>query len=92
VSRVAEKELRLAAYWLLLAIFAYAGRTATAQEPPATSQLPPPTTSSPPDSAQPKNDRIFGVVPNYRTVENPQIKNGAPECQAEIQAGGRRFL
>jgi hypothetical protein len=69
-----EKELRLPAYSLLVAIFAYAGRAATAQEPPATSQLPPPTTSSSSDSGQPKNDRIFGVVPNYRTVENPQIR------------------
>jgi hypothetical protein len=74
VLTVREKELRLPAYLLLVAIFAYAGRAATAQEPPATSQLPPPTTSSSSDSGQPKNDRIFGVVPNYRTVENPQIR------------------
>lgn len=26
------------------------------------------------DSVQPKNDRIFKVLPNYRTVENPNIR------------------
>jgi hypothetical protein len=33
------------------------------------------TTSEAPsaDSVQPKNDRIFGVLPNYRTVENPNL-------------------
>ena len=26
------------------------------------------------DAVQPKNDRIFKVLPNYRTVENPNIR------------------
>ena len=49
-------------------------RTATAQQPAAAAQLPTTATASSPASTQPKNDRIFGVVPNYRTVENPQAK------------------
>jgi len=34
------------------------------------------TTSEPPaeESVEPKNDRIFGVLPNYRTVEIPNIR------------------
>ena len=46
-----------------------------AQQPAtATSQSPKTVETPTPDSVQPKNDRIFGVLPNYRTVENPKIR------------------
>ena len=53
----------------------YEGKIARAQQPPASgSQLPSSSDSWPAASTQPKNDRIFEVIPNYRTVENPQLK------------------
>jgi hypothetical protein len=59
---------------LLILIFIFGGSIAEAQQP-ATSGSQPSTNSAPPaaESGQPKNDRIFGVLPNYRTVENPNI-------------------
>ena len=60
---------------LALLIPMYGGRIARAQQPPTSgSQLPSSSGSSPSDSTQPKNDRIFDVIPNYRTVENPQLE------------------
>jgi len=59
---------------LALVIFMYGGKAARAQQPPASgTQAPSSSGSSPVDSTQPKNDRILGVLPNYRTVENPQF-------------------
>jgi hypothetical protein len=51
------------------------GSLAKAQQP-ATSGTQPSANIEPPpaDSVQPRNDRIFGVLPNYRTVENPNIR------------------
>ncbi len=69
--------------WILLhsatlLIFMDGGKIARAQQPPASgSQRPSGSGSSPADSTQPtqpKNDRIFDVIPNYRTVENPQLQ------------------
>jgi hypothetical protein len=59
----------------MLLVFICGGSIAEAQQP-STSGLQPSTSSGPPpaDSVQPKNDRIFGVLPNYRTVENPNIR------------------
>jgi hypothetical protein len=45
-----------------------AQQTGNSGPPPATNGQAPSG-----DTAQPKNDRIFGVVPNYRTVENPNV-------------------
>lgn len=59
---------------LALLIFMYGGKAARGQQPPASGSQPPSSSgSSPADSTQPKNDRILGVLPNYRTVENPQF-------------------
>jgi len=41
--------------------------------PPASDSSSPARPTGPPDSIQPKNDRIFGVLPNYRTVEHPTV-------------------
>ena len=59
----------------MLLVLMCGGSLAKAQQP-ATSGTQPSTNSEPPpaDSVQPKNDRIFGVLPNYRTVENPNIR------------------
>lgn len=46
-----------------------AQQTAASSSEPSTNNEP-----APADSVQPKNDRIFGVLPNYRTVENPNIR------------------
>jgi hypothetical protein len=47
---------------------------AEAQQPGTSeSQTPKNEEPLPGESVQPKNDRIFGVLPNYRTVENPKI-------------------
>jgi hypothetical protein len=52
------------------------GSSIVEAQQPAPSGPQPSTNSKPPpaDSVQPKNDRIFGVVPNYRTIENPNIR------------------
>jgi hypothetical protein len=60
---------------LTLLIFMYGGRDAGSQQCPVSgSQLPSSSGFLSAASIQPKNDRIFGVIPNYRTVENPQLK------------------
>jgi len=59
---------------LALLILIYGGRIARAQQAQASGSQPPSSSGSTPvDSTQPKNDRILGVLPNYRTVENPQF-------------------
>ncbi len=59
---------------LALLIFMYGGKAARAQQPPASGAQPASSSgSSPVDSTQPKNDRVLGVIPNYRTVEYPQF-------------------
>jgi len=59
----------------MLLILIFVANIAEAQQA-ATSGSQTSTNSEPPaaDSVQPKNDRIFGVLPNYRTVENPNIR------------------
>ena len=59
----------------MLLLLICGGSIGEAQQP-ATSGSQPSTNNEPPaaDSVQPKNDRIFGVLPNYRTVENPDIR------------------
>ena len=59
----------------MLLLLICGGSIGEAQQP-ATSGSQPSTNNEPPaaDSVQPKNDRIFGVLPNYRTVENPTIR------------------
>jgi len=59
----------------LLVLLIWGGSVAEGQQPPP--PVSPQSTGSEPttaDSVQPKNDRIFGVLPNYRTVENPNIR------------------
>jgi hypothetical protein len=51
----------------------FGSQTATNSEPPAA------------DSVQPKNDRIFGVLPNYRTVENPTIRMGPLSAKGKFK-------
>ncbi len=60
----------------VLLVLVAAGNNAKAQESAASGSQASTTNSEPPDvnSVQPKNDRIFGVIPNYRTVENPDIR------------------
>jgi hypothetical protein len=62
---------------VLLTVSSFSVTFVLAQSPPA--QPPPsPQTSSPSSSALPGfDDRIFGVIPNYLTVEDPQ-KNVVP--------------
>jgi hypothetical protein len=71
--RLGFRSLALCAAVLVLLI--YGGNFAQAQQP-ATPESQPATKDEPPagDSAQAKNDRIFGVVPNYRTIENPNFR------------------
>ncbi len=59
----------------MLLVLVCGGNIAEAQQSP-TSGSPTSTNNEPPaaDAVQPKNDRIFGVLPNYRTVENPNIR------------------
>ena len=59
----------------MLLVLVFGGSIVEAQQA-ATSGSQPSTSSELPaaDSVQPKNDRIFGVVPNYRTIENPNIR------------------
>ena len=59
-------------------LFLLGGAIALNAQQPATPDGENPKTSgnSGADSAQPKNDRIFGVLPNYRTVENPNVRTG----------------
>lgn len=60
---------------LALLIFVHGYDVARAQESPASpSQVPSSSDSSSAAASQPKNDRIFDIIPNYRTVENPQFK------------------
>jgi hypothetical protein len=55
---------------LTLLIFIYGSRDARSQQCPVSgSQLLPSSGFLSAGSIQPKNDRIFGVIPNYRTVE-----------------------
>lgn len=59
---------------LTLLIFLTAGKIVWAQQASTPGSQPPPNGgSTTANSTQPKNDRIFGVLPNYRTVENPKI-------------------
>lgn len=61
------------------------GSRVWAQQPPAAGPPPPSDHGSPPAaSTQPKNDRIFGVLPNYRTVENPQLGTPASTTRAKF--------
>jgi hypothetical protein len=57
----------LALFFLLPA----AGLAQTQQPPPSKPQAASNDDSKPSTSDQPTNDRIFGVIPNYRTVEDP---------------------
>lgn len=64
-----------APYVTLLLVLISEGSIAKAQQPttfgdqPSTNAAPTPT-----NLGQPRNDRIFGVLPNYRTIENPNIR------------------
>ena len=70
-----ERYRSLALWAPMLLILIFVANIAEAQQA-ATSGSQTSTNSEPPaaDSVQPKNDRIFGVLPNYRTVENPNIR------------------
>jgi hypothetical protein len=70
-----ERYRSLALCTPMLLVLVCGGNIAEAQQS-ATSGSQTSTNSEPPaaDSVQPKNDRIFGVLPNYRTVENPNIR------------------
>jgi hypothetical protein len=48
-------------------------KTAGAQQPTVAGPGGSSSTGSLPASTQPRNDLVFGVLPNYRTVENPQL-------------------
>ena len=66
----------ICAYSLPLLFHLCIGNISWAQQP-ATSEQQAPSRAAPTqaDSTQPQNDRIFGVLPNYRTVEIPKLKN-----------------
>ena len=54
------------------------GNIARAQQPGASGQQAPLSEAprqADADSTEPQNDRIFGVLPNYRTVEVPKLQN-----------------
>jgi len=61
---------------LSLIVFMSLGGAAWAQQPSTSSAQQAPSSAAPTqgESAQPKNDRIFGVLPNYRTIEIPKLK------------------
>ena len=59
----------------MLLVLTCGGIIVEAQQPASSVSQPSTNNEAPPaDSVQPKNDRIFGVLPNYRTVENPNIR------------------
>jgi hypothetical protein len=66
----------IAVHSLPLLVLLCIGDVAWAQQPAASGQQDAsngaPTQT---DSTQPQNDRIFGVLPNYRTVEIPKLQN-----------------
>jgi hypothetical protein len=71
-----HERYRSVAPWApILLILIFGANIAEAQQS-ATSGSQPLTSSELPaaESVQPKNDRIFGVLPNYRTMENPNIR------------------
>lgn len=76
-------------YSLAPLIFLVGGGIAQAQQPSTSApssgfQAPSTSGSSPADSTQPKNDRIFKVLPNYRTVENPRLKMAPLTAKAKF--------
>jgi hypothetical protein len=57
--------------WRFFFFFSLAGLAWAQQTAPSEPQVPSNNDSKPSTSDQLTNDRIFGVIPNYRTVEDP---------------------
>jgi len=66
-----HRELRPSRFLALLVIFCAAGLVRAQQPAPPEPQAPSNNNSKPAGSDPLTNDRIFGVIPNYRTVEDP---------------------
>ena len=59
---------------LLLALVCGTSFAVAQQSATTSSEAQQSSEAAPSDSVQPKNDRIFMVLPNYRTLENPAIR------------------
>ena len=57
---------------VILTVSSFSVALVFAQAPPGEPAASSPTSPSVPGFAEPLDDRIFGVIPNYLTVENPQ--------------------
>jgi hypothetical protein len=64
----------ISVYSLPLLVLLCISNIARAQQPAASEEAPPKGATAQADSTEPRNDRIFGVLPNYRTVEIPKLK------------------
>jgi len=69
-TQIGHHELRPSRLLALLVLLSAAG-LAPAQQPAPQPQAPSNNDSTPSTSKTLTNDRIFGVIPNYRTVEDP---------------------
>jgi hypothetical protein len=73
---------------LALLIFICGSKIARAQQWPASGSQPPSSSGFlSAASIQPKNDRIFGLIPNYRTVENPELKIQPLPAEGKFKLG-----
>lgn len=72
ITRTASRFRLVIFHSLTFVILGHEVRAAAAQQTPAPSCVSQSSSGSAPcEAIEPKNDRIFGVLPNYRTVEKP---------------------
>src|SRR6516225_907881 len=70
-TQIHHRVLRPSPRLVLLVLLSVAGLARAQQPAPPEPQAPPNNASKPSTSDPLTNDRIFGVIPNYRTVEDP---------------------